>query len=245
MPVEITRIKVIKKRIMLSSAIVDDKLSSISVILFKFSSEEIIEHNPKKKYQTSISSIIGKLIKIITIIMKMPSVFFIIKKLLNTDDIASPTFPPTIGINVPDTNRIPFRVRLSDELAKMLCVVNKPVYTVENNDKNTTINLLIVFRILNWKFSAEKEETMLNEKIMLISGTKILSANTAIIFDKKIENELYVIARLGFFDATIIPVITGKYVLIKIVEFFIPVAASVNIRLTDSITKDKIIKIQT
>ena len=126
-PVEIIRTKVIKNNIIFSNAIVDVRLSKISVILFIFNNEETIEHRLKKKYQTSISSITGMFIKIITIITKIPNVFFIIKKLLKTEEIASPTLPPTTGINVPETNLIPLRAILSDELAKILCVVNIPV----------------------------------------------------------------------------------------------------------------------
>ena len=85
---------------------------------------------------------------------------------------------------------------------------------------------------------------MFKEKMKLISGTNILSEKTAIIFDIKIENELYVIASPGFFDATIIPVMIGIYVFINIIEFLILVAASVNILPIESIINDIIIKIE-
>ena len=127
MPVEIIKMNVIKNDIIFNNAIVDDKLSSISVIFLMLSNDENMEQKLKKKYHINISIITGTFIKIITIIIKIPNVFFIIKKLLKTDDIASPTFPPTIGINVPEINRIPFNAILSEERANILCVVNSPV----------------------------------------------------------------------------------------------------------------------
>ena len=120
MPVDITKINVIKNTIIFSNEIVDDKLSITSVKLFTFNKDAIIEHNSKKKYQINNSIITGKLISIITIITNIPKEFFIIKKLLNTEDSASPTPEPTIGIKVPDTNLIPFKTKLSDDLASIL-----------------------------------------------------------------------------------------------------------------------------
>jgi hypothetical protein len=105
---------------MFNNEIVDDKLSITSVILFILTNEAIIEHNSKKKYHINNSIITGKLIRIITMIMNIPNEFFIIKKLLNTDDNASPTPEPTIGMNVPETNFIPFKTILSDDLASIL-----------------------------------------------------------------------------------------------------------------------------
>ncbi len=51
---------------------------------------------------------------------------------------------------------------------------------------------------------------MLNENKTLITGINTLSAKKPIIFEKIIENELYVTAKDGFLDATIIPAIIGK-----------------------------------
>ena len=143
-PVDIIKMNVTKNTIIFNNEIVADKLSIISVILFNFNNEDTIEHNSKNKYQIKSSIITGRFMTIIIIIIKIPNEFFIIKKLLNTEDNASPTPPPTIGINVPDTNLIPFKTRLSDELARILCVVRSPVKIVENNDSI----IVIIFRIV-------------------------------------------------------------------------------------------------
>lgn len=119
-PVEITKVKVIKNTIILRIEIIDAKLSNISVVLSIFSIDDTIEQKFKIKYHINNSTITGRLISKIAIIMKTPKVFFIIKKLLNTDDNASPTPPPTIGMNAPEINLMPFSITLSDELAKML-----------------------------------------------------------------------------------------------------------------------------
>ena len=121
------KVNVTKNTKILSIEIIDDKLSKISVVLSILNIEDTIEQKFKIKYQTSNSTITGKFIRIIAIIINTPKVFFIIKKLLKTDDNASPIPPPTIGINAPEINLIPFSITLSDELARMLCVVNKPV----------------------------------------------------------------------------------------------------------------------
>ena len=111
---------VIKNKIMLSKDITNDKLSSVSVILFIPSIEEINEHTCNEKYHNKSSTITGKFIRIITTITNTPNVFFIIIKLLNTEDKASPTPAPTMGTKAPEINFIPRNVRLSDELASML-----------------------------------------------------------------------------------------------------------------------------
>ena len=59
MPVDITKINVIKNTIMFNNEIVDDKLSRTSVTLFILTNEAIIEHNSKKKYQINNSIITG------------------------------------------------------------------------------------------------------------------------------------------------------------------------------------------
>ena len=86
---------------------------------------------------------------------------------------------------------------------------------------------------------------MLKDNIALTQGIKNLSATVVIIEDKKIEKELYVIARLGFFEATIIAVIIGKYELTNIIDVFMPVATSVTILLIGTITSESIVKTPT
>ena len=122
-----TKTNVIKNKIIFSKEINDVKLSRVSVILFIPSIEEIIEHICKEKYHINNSVITGRLIRMMTIITNTPNVFFIITKLLKTDDSASPTPAPTIGTNAPEMNLMPLRAILSDELARILWVVNKPV----------------------------------------------------------------------------------------------------------------------
>lgn len=114
------KVNVTKNTKILSIEIIDDKLSKISVVLSILNIEDTIEQKFKIKYQTSNSTITGKFIRIIAIIINTPKVFFIIKKLLKTDDNASPIPPPTIGIKAPEINLIPFSITLSDELARML-----------------------------------------------------------------------------------------------------------------------------
>ena len=120
MPVEMTKTNVIKNKIIFSKEINDVKLSRVSVILFIPSIEEIIEHICKEKYHINNSVITGRLIRMMTIITNTPNVFFIITKLLKTDDSASPTPAPTIGTNAPEMNLMPLRAILSDELARIL-----------------------------------------------------------------------------------------------------------------------------
>lgn len=119
-PVEITKTNVTKKTKIFKIEIIEDKLSKISVVLSIFSIDDTIEQSPNKKYQINNSIITGRLIKIMAIIIKTPKVFFIIKKLLNTDESASPTPPPTIGIKAPEINLMPLSITLSLELAKIL-----------------------------------------------------------------------------------------------------------------------------
>ena len=175
----------------------------------------------------------------------MPNVFFIIRKLLKTDETASPIFPPTIGMNVPDAKRIPFITILSEELANRLCVVNIPVNTVENKDSIIVIIFLIVLSNLIWNSSAENDDIMFKENSILITGINNLSAKNEMILDNINEKELYVIARFGLLDAIIIPVITGRYVCINIVDVLIHVAASESNCPIDSITNEKINKMHT
>ncbi len=111
---------VINITIILISEIIDARLSKIFDIFVRLNNEEIIEQVKKKKYHISKLIITGKFITIITTIINTPNVFFIIKKLLKTDERVSPIPPPTIGIKVPDTNFIPFNTRLSEELVSML-----------------------------------------------------------------------------------------------------------------------------
>lgn len=115
-----TKTNVIKNKIIFNKEITDERLSKVSVILFIPSIEEIIEHICKEKYHINSSVITGKLIRMITIITNTPKVFFIITKLLKTDDNASPTPAPTTGTNAPEMNLMPLRAILSDELARML-----------------------------------------------------------------------------------------------------------------------------
>ena len=137
-----------KNTIMFSKEIIDVKLSNISVVLSIFNIDDTIEQKFKTKYHISNSIITGKLISIIAMIIKTPKEFFIIKKLLNTDESASPTPPPTIGINAPEINLMPLSITLSDELARILCVVRRPVKIVENRERIIINNLFIVFIIL-------------------------------------------------------------------------------------------------
>ena len=95
--------------------IIEEILSKISEIESNPIIDEIIERNSRIKYIISISTMIGRFINKIIIIIKTPNVFFIITKLLKTEEIASPTLEPTTGIKVPETNLIPFITRLSDE----------------------------------------------------------------------------------------------------------------------------------
>ena len=72
-----------------------------------------------------------------------------------------------------------------------------------------------------------------------------MSAILLIKEEKYIEKELYVKANVGFLDAIIIEVMTGKYVFINIVDIFIPVITSVNILLIGSIINDRQINMET
>ena len=119
-PVEITSTNVTKNKIMLRIEITDERLSRVSVMVLIPSIEEIIEQICKEKYHIKSSAITGRLISIITIITNTPKVFFIITKLLKTDDNASPTPAPTTGTNAPEMNFIPLSTILSEELASML-----------------------------------------------------------------------------------------------------------------------------
>jgi hypothetical protein len=146
-PVETTNTNVKKNKTIFKREIVDARLSKTSVTDSVLNNDEPIEHNDRKKYQTNNSIITGRLINIITIITKTPNVLFIIIKLLTTDDTASLTVPPTTGINAPDINLIPFKTNPSEEDAKRLWVVKRPVKTVENNDKTRIISFLSVLLI--------------------------------------------------------------------------------------------------
>lgn len=209
-PVEITRTKVIKNKTIFINETVDERPSKTSVIESVFNNDDIAEQRERKKYHTRSSIITGRFINNITIMIRTPKVLFIIKKLLITDDIASLTVPPTTGMKVPEINLIPFNIKVSDEDAKMLCDVRSPVNIVENKANTTITNFLNVLFILKWKLSDENEDIMLNENKTLITGINTLSAKKPIIFEKIIENELYVTAKDGFLDATIIPAIIGK-----------------------------------
>ena len=169
--------------------------------------------------------------------------FFIITKLVNTDDIASPTLPPTTGIKVPEINRIPFMATLSELVAKMLLVVSIPVKTVDKNDRRIINNLRTVFIILLLYSSVENDDNTVNDNIDPIMGRKNLSAKLLINIEIYIEKELYVSANEGFLDAIIIDVIIGKYVFINMVDVFIPVTVSINTLLIGSIMNDKITKV--
>ena len=120
MPVEMTKTNVIKNKIIFNKEINDARLSRVSVMLFIPSIEEIIEHICNEKYHINNSVITGKFISMMTIITNTPKVFFIITKLLKTDDNASPTPAPTTGTNAPEMNLMPLRAILSDELARIL-----------------------------------------------------------------------------------------------------------------------------
>ena len=71
----------------------------------------------------------------------------------------------------------------------------------------------------------------MNDNNELTNGINILSATVVIIDDKNIEKELYVIANAGFFEATIIAVIIGRYELTNTIDVLMPVATSVIILL--------------
>ena len=160
------------------------------------------------------------------------------------DDITSLIFPPTTGINAPDTNLIPFKARLSDEIAKIPWADNSPVYIVENNEMIIITSFINIFVIFIWYSSPEKDEIILNENIMLMIGIIALSVTSEIIFERKTVNELYVTANAGFFDATINPAITGKYVFINIFDDWIPTTASVIVLLNELIKNEAIISIE-
>ena len=209
-PVDIVRTKVTKNKTVFISEITEARLSITSDIWFKSNIVETIEQISKAKYHTNSSTIAGRFISKITIITKTPKVFLIIKKLLKTDEIASPTPFPTIGTKVPEINLMPFNTTLSEELARMLCVVKSPVNTVENRDKIITTDFLTVFKIRSLYPSKEKEESTLKDSNALITGIKNLSAKVDINDEIKIVKELYVKANDGFFEAIIIPVIIGK-----------------------------------
>lgn len=109
-----------KNIIMFNSERIEARLSIISVIWFRLNIEETTEHKLNAKYHKSSSIITGRLIKMITMMTNTPRVFFIMRKLENTDEIASPTPPPTIGTKAPEMNLIPFSATLSDDVARML-----------------------------------------------------------------------------------------------------------------------------
>ena len=211
---------------MFNNEITEAILSKVLDSLFKFIIEENIEQISIKKYQTSNSIITGKFVIIITIMTNTPRVFFIIRKLLSTEETASPTPPPTIGTTAPETNLIPRITTLSDETASTLWVVNSPVKTVENSDRTMVTNLFTVLSIFSFASSCEMEEIILKIKIDFKIGNKIFSAEVVIIDDKKIVYELYVKANEGLRDAIITAHIIGKYPLTKMKVVLIEEAAS-------------------